>query len=239
MAYDLTASMSSEARKTQGTYPVDMYVINASLTGVDYQYYINLNQNTVGYVLDSSGEVTTSTTLYTAVPLKRDGISTNTQGEISSISVSIPNTDRAIESLIQTRNYLRGCQVYVVSMFAKHLPANSGADAANYIGVDPDYRSNMKEKYFIDSTVSTDEAVTFVCKSKFDIRHIVVPNRTFSPECQWALKGTYVGSECDPDLAINTASYPSCDGSLIDCRTRNNVPRYGGFPSIPRRGVSM
>ena len=42
MAYSVTATLSQEQKKTQGIYPIEMYILNASLTGVDYQYYINL-----------------------------------------------------------------------------------------------------------------------------------------------------------------------------------------------------
>ena len=237
MAYSVTATLSQEQKKTQGIYPIEMYILNASLTGVDYQYYINLNQNTVGYALDTSGDLTSATVLYTALPIKRDAFANNTQGEITSVSITVPNVDKSIESLIQANNYLRGCQAFVVSMFAKHMPSDSGTNTANYIGIESDYRSHLKEKFYIDSVTSTDEVVTFVCKSKFDIKHIIIPNRTFSPECGWARKGDYLGSECDPTGAINTASFPTCDGSLIDCRARENIPRYGGFTSIPVRGV--
>jgi phage-related protein len=119
-------------------------------------------------------------------------------------------------------------------MFARNMPTDSGADTANYIGIEPDYRSHMKEKFTIDTVNSNEQAVTFICKSKFDIKHIMIPNRVFTPECQWAIRGNYLGTECNASKNINATTYPTCDGTLTACRKRGNTPRYGGFLSIPK-----
>jgi lambda family phage minor tail protein L len=233
MTYDVNATMRQEMSKVEGAFPIDMYVINASPTGTDYLYYVNQNQDVVGYQLNASGEVINSTTLYNAVYSERGDLSSNIEAEITSVSISIPNVDRSIESIIQHNNYLRGCEVYIISTFAKHLPSGSGA---NYVGSDPDYRACLKEKFYIDSVTSNEESVTFDAKSKFDIRNIVLPGRTYSVECQWALRGYYRETECDPNGNISATTFPDCDGTLENCRERDNSERYGGFISIPKRG---
>jgi lambda family phage minor tail protein L len=236
MTYNVNATMSSELKKVEGAFPIDMYVINASYTGTDYMYYVNNNQDVVGWVLDSDGNITSATTTYTAAPVGREDLGSNIEAQISGVNVVIPNVNRMIESIIQTKNYLRGCEVYLITTFSTNLPSGS---AAKFIGTDPDYRANLKEKFYIDSVTSDENAVVFSGKSKFDIRKISVPGRNFSAECQWALKGRYGELECDPDNSINTASFPNCDGTLENCRERDNQSRFGGFPSIPRRGISI
>ena len=234
MTYSVNATMTTEMQKVEGTFPIDMYVINASYSGTDYMYYVNNNQDVVGWTLDTSGAITSGTTTYTAAPVMRDDLDSNIKAEISGVSVTVPNVDRVLESIIQSNDYLRGCEVYLITTFSEHLPSGT---AAKFIGSNPDHNACMKEKFYIDSTSSDEKVIVFDGKSKFDIRGVIVPSRTFSVECQWALKDRYVGSECDPTSAINTASYPTCDGTLENCRERNNEARFGGFPSIPRRGI--
>lgn len=488
MTYSVTATYTSEAAKLEGTYPIDMFVVNASLSGWEPLYYVNLNQDVVGFSLNATGNLTNNATIYTGLPIDRGDISTNNTGEIGELSISIPNTDRVIESIIQNRQYLRGREIYVVSGFARHLPINttledetgasfgttvhglsladgsafikvSGVDlspyagvagsstpykiilkdstgkqaigyiaeadttetlassiltdgglelctgwsqtrgtlsadavsphggtysgrftrnatstdgyfyrsisptvgklykvtcwlkrgdstnvrayigpvgsystigittatswtmfsiywtalassivlfstvgsngqysniddvlveevthvgttgvhivstlngstrnwasiesgfnyndtsytfdvyyssiAANlvsekYIGNTPDKNAFLKEKMYIDNVMSNEQAVVFNCKSKFNIKNVVLPKRAYYKECTWAIMGNYLGSECDPQDTINTASYPTCDGTLDNCRERHNSARFGGFPSIPRRGI--
>ncbi len=238
MAYSINtnATFSQEQGKPSGAEPIYMYVLNASKTGINYLYYANYNQDVYGWRLDSNGNTTTATQLYTGLPIGLDSVKTEISGEISNINVSIPNTNRVVESFIQTQDYLRGKEIYILTAFAKHLPTGS---SSRHIGTLPDKNAIMKEKLFVDSTTSDDQAVTFSCKPKFTIKHVQIPGRTFARECSWALNGRYVASECDPLGSVNIASFATCDGSLDNCKQRHNVKRYGGFPSIPRKGITI
>ena len=124
MPYNVTATYTKEAAKLEGTYPVDMYVLNASLSGWEPLYYVNLNQDIIGFSLNASGNITNNATVYTGLPIERGDLGTNTSGEIGEVSITIPNTNRVIESIIQNRKYLRGRDVHIVSGFARHLPAS-------------------------------------------------------------------------------------------------------------------
>jgi len=234
MVYSITATFQEEEVKLTGNTLIDMFVVNASQSGWDPLYYANWNQDIVGYSLNATGDVLPATTTYTGLPINRESLSSNIEGEISGLSISIPNVDRVVESVIQDQDYLRGRDIYILTMFSKHLPV--GTDA-KFIGTDPDYRSHIKEKYFVDSTYSDEDQVSFSVKSKFELRKIILPNRFYSLECQWNLRGDYLSSTCDYSGGINSASYPTCDGTLENCRERNNESRFGGFPTIPRRGI--
>lgn len=233
MPYSTATTFAEEQAKLEGVYPVDMYVINASLTGVDYLYYANINQDVCGWSLNATGDVSTATTTYTGLPIERGELNTNTQGEISEVSISIPNTNRVIESIIQNYDYLRGREVYFISTFAKHLPEGS---SARHLGTEEDRFAVLKEKLYIDSVTSNEEAVSFTCRSKFNIKNITIPRRKFTRECSWAQMDRYRGTECDPSSNISATTFPTCDGTLDNCRERSNTERYGGFPSVPRRG---
>lgn len=230
------ATFMSESRKTYGSFPINMYVLNASRTGSDYLYYSNMNQNVRGWKLNATGDLTSSTVSYTSLPIKRDVIKSGIDGEIEGLSISIPNIDRTIESVIQNNNYLRGNGVHVITGFARYLPTGSTSE---HIGATQDHNTFIKEKFYIDSVQSNESAVTFNCKSRFDINSIVIPARTFSRACAWALEigSGYLGSECDASSNISATTFPTCNGDLLQCRERNNTKRFGGFVSIPRNAV--
>ena len=227
MAYDVTATFSIEQAKLEGSFPLDMYVVNASLTGTDFQYYVNSNYDIYGYEVNASGNITSTEQLYSKAVVGRNDLSSNTSGEISGISLSIPNVDRALESVIQNNTYLRGKEVYILTTFAPLLPSGN---TANHIGNTPDHNSILKEKFYIDSVNSDEHNVTFNCKAKLDLGGIVVPQRTYNPDCQWEFKD----SNCDPLASVN-ASWTTCNYTLDDCRLRNNIKRFGGFPSVPKK----
>jgi lambda family phage minor tail protein L len=234
MSYSVNATFSSEQVKLEQTRLVEMYVVNASLTGVDYLYFVNNNQDVYGYSLNASGDLTATEQIYTGLPIQREAIANNIQGQIPTFSVSIPNTDRVMESIIQEQNYLRGRDLHLVVGFAKHLPTGS---TAYHVGENPDHYSFIKEKVYIDSTSSDETAVSFACRPKFDIKAAVIPRRKYINKCSWAMIDDYLGEYCDPLGSINSASYLTCDGTLDSCKERGNEKRFGGFTSIPSKGI--
>lgn len=239
MSIDVSATFSKEAVKFEGTGIISMYVLNASYSGWNPLYFVNWNHNVRGFRLNATGDFLATTEVYTGGNITREAIKSNLQGEVSGVNISIPNIDRSIESYIQNRKYLRGCDIYCITSFIKHLPSG---DSANHIGNSPDRFAVLKEKLLIDTAVSDENAVSFTCKPKLLIRKKILPGRTFDRECSWALKGRYAGTECSPSNQINAtrlASYPTCDGSIDNCIERNNKSRYGGFLSIPNRGIAI
>jgi len=237
MSYDVTASFKSQTASIEGSWPLDFFVINASPTGVDYLYYVNHNGNVYGYDLNSAGNVTSDATLYTGLPSEHGGVTTNIEGEIPSIEITVPNIDRSVESLIQNNNYLRGRDVHIMTFFAKHLP--SGVTPLHLGGTDADYRNHIKEKMYVDSVTTNENVVTFSCKPKFEIRNVTIPRRTFSRECYWAHEDRYLDTECDPGNTVDSVTYTTCGGTLASCRERLNASRFGGFPSVPSRGITI
>lgn len=232
--YPVTASLSSEQIKLENTRLVDMYVINASLSGIEYAYYINNNQDVYGYELNASGNLTATEVLYTGLPITKEAISNNIQGEIPSFSISIPNVDRSIESIIQNYGYLRGRDIHIIVGFAKYLPTGS---TAYHIGEVADKNSFIKEKMFIDAPSSDNTMVSLACRPKFDIKAAVIPSRKYMNKCAWAISDRYLGTECR--ASVNSASFPTCDGTLTSCKERDNEARFGGFTSIPSKGYSI
>ena len=234
MAYNVSTTFGESQVKVDNVFPLEMYCINASQSGWLPMYYANINQDIIGYTVTVNGTVTNTEVLYTGLPIKTGSIKSDIQGETAGIDISVPNTNRVIESIIQSQNYLRGCEAYILLTYADYLPTGSTAD---YIGVDPDHLACIKEKFYIDSCTSNKEVVTFTLKNKLNIKGITVPQRIYSNECYWAMSNKYRGTECLGNGSINATTYPTCDGTLEQCRERSNVARFGGFPSVPSRGI--
>ena len=229
MSYDINATFSSEQVKIEGSYPINMYVLNASVTGWDPLYYAELNQDVVGFTMQDGGTLTSSEQTYTGIPISSDDIKTSLEGDIPELNITVPNVDRTIESYIQNYNYLRNCEVYKITIFARHLP--SGSTYA-HIGTTPDYNSCIIESMYVDSVTSNEESVTFTCKPKFNIANAVLPRRRFTIECSW----TYNDTACSVDPTVYS-TYTTCNYSLDDCRMRQNESRFGGFPAIPKGSI--
>jgi len=227
MSYDVTTTFADIQTDVEALDPVHFFVVNASQSGTDYQYYVDWNHDVTGYKLDSSGDLLDATTCYIGFPIKGDVLKSNIDGEISGITLVIPNVDRVMEGILHSQEYLRGKDIYVMTAFARNLPSGVGY---TFIGTTPDKRSTIKEKFYIDSASSSEQAVVFNCKSKFDIKRAQIPGRTFSHECQWEYNDTSCGVQ-----AGYFATYPTCDLSINDCKERVNASRFGGFLSIPRK----
>lgn len=231
MAYNVATDFQTESVKLSDTHLVTMAVVNASLSGFDPYYFVDLNQNIMGWnMVNATGDLENVATEYTAIPMEYDAVTSNVQGEIDGISITIPNVDRSMETVVQDNNYLRGCDIHIVCCFAKNLP--SGV-SASYIGESANYRAVIKEKFYVDSTTTTENVITFTCKSKFNIKNVKIPRRTYGRDCQWE---TFGSPPCNADSA-QVASWVTCDRTIHDCRLRQNTKRFGGFPSVPRRGI--
>ena len=228
MSYNVNATFSAEQVRLEGSNPIEMYVINASLTGIDYLYYVNYNQDTYGWVVDSNGDMTSTQVVYTALPISSDFHKSNLSGEIANLKISIPNVDRTMEAYVQNYDYFRGREVYQLTTFGRNLPAGNTGSFLGESGFE-DPNSVIKEKMYIDSATSNPKAVTFTCKPKLVIKNIGLPQRMYSRECQWE----YLGSECNASTVVAS----ECPRTIDGCTLRDNLSRFGGFPSIPKKYV--
>lgn len=233
MSYNVNATFLKEQIKVDDVAPIHMYVVNASITGKDHLYFANYNQDIYGYEVNKNGQMVASPIKYTGLPIQQNEMKIDTSGEIAQVDISIPNVDRVMEGYVQTIDYLRGRDVYLITTFERTLPASPLNP--EYVGDSDyeDYHAVMIEKLYVDGTISDEQAVTFSCKPKFVVRNVVLPNRRYSRECQW----TYLSSECDINGEIDSVTYTTCDRTLEQCRERTNATQFGGFPSIPKRMI--
>lgn len=149
---------------------------------------------------------------YSKFPITHDSIPDNGRGEIDTVNVRVSNVSRLIQAYLELYDF-RGKKVTITQVFLDQL---ADADAKiSYI-------------FYIDNYKASDQDVEFQLTSRFDVIDVMLPlgayNRNY---CRWKFKSTecgYVGAES------------VCNKTKQDCRdNKNNVQRYGGFPSIPQR----
>jgi len=164
------------------------------------------------FLTSHDADVTFDGQVYTKFPITHEAISDNTQGEIDQVNLRISNVSRAIQAYLEANDW-RGKKVTITAVF---LDALADADDA------------IVHTFFIDNYTSDEKDVNVVLTTKFDVLDIQLPlgayNRNY---CRWKFKSSecgYAGSES------------VCNKTKQDCRdNKNNVVRFGGFPSIPQR----
>ncbi len=209
---------------------VDESVVLARFT--NYDYYIRYLHDVYFFKMQGDSFINSSQ-LYTAGNINRENIQ-NSLDNSYVVRINIQNVDRVMEGIIQTRRYLRGCNIFITNAFKDEFPSGS---TYQYLGTNPNYLAHLLEKYTIDGVNSDYAFVRFECRPKFYFKNIKVPRRILSSTyCDWA--DEYGGINCDPDgTNIDYTLYPTCDGTIEQCRERGNIKRIGIFPGVPKGSV--
>lgn len=151
---------------------------------------------------------------YSKFPITVEALMENTEGEIDAIQVRISNILRVPQFYLE--NYdLRGKKVVIKQVWADQLD---------------DTDNCMEYVYYIDKYTSNEKAVVFDCSSPYDVLDVMLPFGVFMRGvCRWK---KYKGPECMSD-----SSESECNRTMADCRARNNIARFGAFPSTPTQRV--
>lgn len=152
---------------------------------------------------------------YNPFPITFDAIKENNQGQIDTTTVTVANVSRLIQGYLETYDGFRGKKVTIKTVWANQL-----GDSSAYID----------DIYYIDSCQSNQDDVVFTLTTKFDVLDIQLPRRCYlRNHCQWKFKSDECGYS-----GIET----TCDKTVTDCRdNKDNLERFGGFPSINAKGL--
>jgi lambda family phage minor tail protein L len=167
------------------------------------------------YFTNASTNIVFNGDVYIRFPISHDAVSENTQNQIDAVKVTISNILRVIEKYLN-ENEFRGKKVSI-----KQIWGDKTNDTDNYV----------EDIYYIDYYTTAQDDVVFTCTSKLDILSVQLPGRKyFRNTCAWKFKSIQCG-------------YPggtaTCNKTLQTCRALGNSQRYGGFPSIPQKRVSI
>lgn len=167
------------------------------------------------YLAEWNENVTFDGQEYVAFPITHDTVSENASGEIDSLQVKVSNVSRLIQSYLEVYD-LRNKKVMIRLVWKDRL---------SY----PDDKLDFN--YFIDSYTASSTVVDFTLLPKTDLLGSMLPARTYSRNyCQWKFKSTECGY---------SGSETSCGKTKARCKELSNYVRFGGFPSIPTRQISV
>lgn len=157
-------------------------------------------------------DVTYNGVVYSKFPIAHEEIGENTAGEVNTVKVTLSNVSRLIQSYLELYSF-QGLKVTIKIVWANQL-----ADASAHIDF----------IYYIDSYTADENNAEFMLTTKYDLLDVEIPNGRYNRNyCRWKFKGTecaYAGAET------------SCTKTKADCRdNKDNLVRFGGFPSIPSK----
>ena len=161
------------------------------------------------YFAEAKADIVFDGITYTAFPIALDPISESTTGEIDSIRIKMGNASRVIQAYIE--NYdMRGKKVGIKIVWANLL-----ADTDNY----------LEYVFYIDNYDFTAASAVFTCSSKFDVLNVELPYGKYTRGvCRWIFRGA---------ICLYSGAQATCNLTMADCRIRQNILRFGAFPSIP------
>lgn len=150
---------------------------------------------------------------YVKFPLTHDFVGNNSSGEIDTITITLCNISRLMQSYLEDYDF-RNKKVSIRMVWANQL-----ADTDAYI----------EDVFYIDSYTADEKNVAFALTSKLDILDIEIPCRMYLRNfCSWKFKS----SECG-----YTGGETTCNKTLNACRGLSNQERFGGFPSVPSKRI--
>ena len=209
---DFVATKNAEANK-----PVTLYRINISDTpeasGESDLFLANFDADISFFKTDSGVD---SPQVYTAFSLQHGSISENTEGQTNSLSITIGNANRFIQSFLELRDGLRGRKVTIRKVWQENL-ANQSA-----------YTEDI---YYIDSATSDSRSnsVQFRLISELDLMNVELPLRRYiRNQCAW----TYKGFGCWIDDGAGGFIVPTGFSNEYYWLHRGSIISHTGNPSM-------
>ncbi|MFK4001699.1 phage minor tail protein L [Psychrobacter namhaensis] len=190
---------------------------------------------------------------YTPVSIQTDGLEMRGDGTPSAPSLVIGNSidgvNGAVTALCAFYSDFVGAQLRVIHVLAKHLDAanfaagNPTADAQQY--TDQYWTVNQKTH---ESLSEQDSSVAFELSTPLTAQRKMIPSRTITKYCDWAVKGKYRGESCgytgtamfkEDGTPTDDPALDKCGGCLNDCKIRfgeHGPLPFGGFPAASMLG---
>ena len=195
-----------------------------------YLYEIYLPNSSVLYFAAYNTDVTFNNQTYTAFPIIHSEFKEDSF-KPGSMSVTVANVDRTIQSYLEQYKGLIGRKVVVKIVHPDYLN---------------DPNSVVSLVLYISECTYTPTIITFTLEQQFDLFNVTIPARKFiRHRCSWVYKGygCWLGTSppytqpsnfrdvtgsCSKILGTNDQSSNGCNYHF------NGKPeRFGGFPGIP------
>lgn len=190
---------------------------------------------------------------YTPVAIQTDGLEIRGDGSPSTPTLVIGNNidgiNGAVTALCAFYSDFVGAELRVIHVLAKYLDAanfgagNPTADSQQY--TDQYWTINQKTH---ESLSEQDSSVAFELSTPLTAQRKMIPSRTITKYCDWAVKGKYRGESCgytgttmftEDGTPTDNPALDKCGGCLSDCKLRfgeHEPLSFGGFPAASMLG---
>lgn len=172
-------------------------------------------------IVNNNEDIVWNSYTWQRFPFNIEEVSESSNAETSQFQIKVSNVNNIIGE------YIRDYDVYLkLNGFAPitvNLFIVNSKDLANTTPV-------ISQNLVLSTQNINHMEVTFTVSARDLYRTRIPQYRMFPNSCRFIFKSTkcgYVGAES------------SCDKTLVRCRELSNSPRFGGFPTIGNKGVSV
>ncbi len=172
-------------------------------------------------VVNNNEDITWNSYTWQRFPFSIDEISESSNAETSQFQIKVSNVNNIIGQ------YIRQYDVYVKQN------GFSPIDVVLYVVNSKDL-DNPTPVYSYDLILSTQSInhleVAFTVSARDLFRARTPQYKMYPNACRFKFKSSLCGY---------TGSETSCDKTLVRCRELDNSMRYGGFPAVGNKGISI
>jgi len=159
---------------------------------------------------------------WTPFPFELDDSSEDSKGELPSLTIRVSNVTRSIQYYLEQGQGGIGSTVTLYVVHSKHLDQ-----------WDPE----VEEVFEVIDSGTNSQWATFSLGAGYPTMARRPERRIMKNSCPFK----YGGVECGVTAAVMNV-YPTCNGTLSDCRQRgprnpDGSLRFGGEPTIPQGGL--
>ncbi|MGH8597285.1 MAG: hypothetical protein ACREXT_11570 [Gammaproteobacteria bacterium] len=165
------------------------------------------------YLVPNPSSVTFDSQVYDPFPVTVDMVEQDTRGGLGDVLLAVSNVGRTVGAYVEA-NDLRGKRVQILYVNSSKLD-----DPTAYA---------VKEIYEINAINVDEKVVKFVLGHERVLSQKVPAGRHQRDNCRWIYKSVecgYSGTMANCDKILN---------GVNGCRAHLNVPRFGGFPLMPK-----
>jgi lambda family phage minor tail protein L len=225
-------SIITEINKLEPSAIIELFVIDASVAGLEDPLYFHSGTNSLNQNIVWQGQE------YVRFPVQTSGFEISGQGQLPRPKLRVSNYLSAITALILQYDDLAGSKVTRKRTLKKYL------DAVNFSGgVNPDAdptASFPDDIFYIDRKATENrDFIEFELASSMDLAGVRLPRRQIIQNlCPWRYRGSecgYTGTNYfkSDDSVTDDSTLDVCGKRLSSCKARfgqtAELP-FGGFP---------
>jgi lambda family phage minor tail protein L len=188
-------------------------VLRSSVVKFFYLYDIYWSSSSSLKYTDANEPVVFEGKTYAPFPVKSSGVSTDSEGKVNDVTLTVSNIDRLIQLFLETTGFM-GNKATIRQVFADQ---------------DGNIKGSLVSSYRIKNATVTSTEATFTLSTGVDVLGATIPARKiFSNFCSHQFRD----ANCK-----YTGAAVQCSKIFDDCIGKNNNLNFGGFPALVKANV--